>query len=267
MFTIPKEIISYLDTFKDHHGGTITFIASAVSLIAISKSMLNTWSLNEQANIQREIQNNRYKLELFDKRFKVYSDFKSYVFSSRISLTHSSEELRDILEKLKENILYTEKCSLMFASGKALESLSSFSDDTKKLFEELSNATNVKLLIEKKEKVLEDIISRNPIIVPGVNNSYVSIIEKKEEEVDNFSLEYTKKLFSTLSEFETYGEKRKCCEKDMEPLLSVPEQAFEKRPWFYVTWSQWLNSFKVKRPVMFWLSSTCLLALIVLLCW
>ena len=115
MFAIPKEIISYFDDAKIHHSGTIAFITASVSLIAIIKSSLNTWSLHRKSNLEIQIESNRYNLELFNRRYDALVEFERNIHIAEIM--SYPEEQGSIEEKavlLKKNIDEIDKISLLF---------------------------------------------------------------------------------------------------------------------------------------------------------
>ncbi|MBS1039929.1 hypothetical protein JK203_03565 [Gluconobacter cerinus] len=267
MFTIPNAIITYLDTFKTVHGGTVAFVASAVSLIAISKSMLNTWSLNQQANIQREIEDNRYKLELFDKRFKVFTEFKQKIFSKNGYLNAATVyELEQVLDFLGKNISEIEKLQLIFGSSD--KKISSFLESTKK-FKQLVLLTSAQIPLLANKKIELGDINDDPVDMNGTFAQFISTDYKRmlERQINDISEELQNNKQQLMTVPFDYDLELTRLEKYLSEKLSVPEQAFEKQPWLSVTWYRKANTFRVKCPVMFYFAVICVLFLGALLCW
>ncbi|MBS1084568.1 hypothetical protein [Gluconobacter kondonii] len=236
MFTIPKDIIAYLDTFRTAHGGTVTVITAAASLIAIVKSTLNTWGLNQQADIQREIQSNRYKLELFDKRFKVFTEFKQKINTGNEPLNNANVlKLKNVANKLDENIPEIQKLQLIFGSGD--KKISSFLSSTQK-FKQLVQLTSVHIpLLEGKEIEIKD-INDDTCKMNGTIAGFVTENYKRQVcgEVENLTKELNENRLQLITVPFDYDIERNKLEEYLSEKLSVPEQAFEKRLWFFVRW-------------------------------
>lgn len=85
-------------------------LVAAGTIMTAALGIMNSSHLKKQANLQREIEGNRYKLDLFDKRFKIWTEFQSMVSTPTgpiYEATHA--ELISISQTVKENMKYTKK--------------------------------------------------------------------------------------------------------------------------------------------------------------
>ncbi|MBS0984336.1 hypothetical protein [Gluconobacter cerinus] len=270
MFVILKDIISSFDNFLGNHSGSIKFVTVFGSALAVYKSILNTKHLRQQADIQRKIENNRYKLELFDKRFRVYTEFKDKVFSSTIDINSSIEILEVTHRKLKYNISQIRKCLLLFQSHEESKILNEFSLETENFAMQIRNAINVKTIIENKNHVCEHLLKERDARIKGSDEyqRYDKELKKNTKEVDVYKQQYLKYVYIMLNKPHSYNDFRHECEMFMESKLSAPEQAFDdEKGWIGTSLDYVIKTGPIHERVVMWVAvAACVLFLGVLLC-
>ncbi|MCP1274982.1 hypothetical protein NKW43_15065 [Gluconobacter albidus] len=281
MFTVTKEIVSGLDLFIGHHTGTIKLLTVIGSTFAVVKSIMNTWHLNQQANIQREIENNRYGLELFEKRFKVYSDLKENL------KREISEDISDVIsvsnkiETIRDNRELFVKCSLVFNSNDNNPIKSNIKASDKMLFlltDLYSQYNNINAL----EATISD-IQRNFEFSYNVMFSGIPARTKEEKDIAEKELNDERNAIKStiaksrkeceitstkLADYIKYYNIR-CyqCELYMQSELVVPEQAFVRKEGWYGKLKAILhNRPKHEVSVMYGSLLICLLFIFLLLC-
>ncbi|MEN3168761.1 hypothetical protein [Gluconobacter sp. OJB] len=250
MFSLPKYIISCLDGFETKHVGSVAIITGAVSLIAISKSILNTWSLHQQANLQRKIENSRYILNLFNVSNNAYNEFLANSASSVLNNDEKDFPIygnKELISALRK----TEQCIFIF-NPEENSPLHLCKTDLKGAIDCLLQIFAIEKEIEEAEK--GDLEYKEPI-------DKLIHLKTLREEIE----EYKEIYYRTGAE---YSGSFDCAIQYMEERLFVPRiDVFAKEPWLFVTWYRWAKTLKTNRPVMFWLGAVCVLALSVLLCW
>lgn len=115
-----KNIFCSIDNFIGDHHMLVVAVSSCASLIVAINGMLNSKHLREMAKLQRNIETNRYYLQLFDSRVEAFDEFKTTVklFSGKKANPYSEERLNNSLHSC-------EKCIALFggSEGNSLSTL------------------------------------------------------------------------------------------------------------------------------------------------
>ncbi|GBR17449.1 hypothetical protein [Gluconobacter frateurii] len=236
------------------------------TIVTAFAGIINTRHIKKQANLQREIEGNRYKIELFEKRFNVYENYKPSLMTGDIIPNISSEIKRDqFLRTLKVAVEESSKCLLVFQKKdngvlkeliykqkklyKEIDAISYYYKDIAyteaELSEKLSRIERQKELISSMNEVITalgktDQLDSNQNSILNSLNVDKSICEHK--------LKYYRKTISDI--IENFPSKYlELCDAYhnanlyMEKNLSLPELAFEDDKSFIM--SSWLFTLSI----------------------
>lgn len=272
----------------DDNKETIHILVPIGTLVSLYLGWKNSSHLRQQANLQREIEGNRYDLELFEKRFNVFNYYETL------------DKVRTINEN--ENIGYriTELCGIANYEEKSLERcIFLFKEDDRKCIGNtklcVRDIGNQYFEIAKKildntnynrelDEVNSDISSRNVDItlhnidlqtgVPELEkdeDQTLLLLEKRKNELCQLILDNdedikceSQKLILPYKKYVLY---RELAVRYMKEKLVVPEKAFVRNVSLYGRLKDTLH----KRPkheviVMYGAVTICILVLGVLLC-
>ncbi|MEN3168760.1 hypothetical protein [Gluconobacter sp. OJB] len=212
--------------------------------------MRNSNHLKKQANLQREIEGNRYKIDLFEKRFNVYEKYKPSVLTKDIIPSiNSDRDKNQLISDLKFAKEEASKCILVFnkKQNNRIMSLTTKIDclnSDLKLLDDLKNRLG-KIKLEKidtdydLESSIKNVDMLNSLLKNGEGSSKLNEYKDKKvlrlsNKIKGYELEI-KKITSDIDMIKKNFKERyiNMCDAFtdantyMEESLSIPELAFE----------------------------------------
>lgn len=229
---------SLTDYFSTHHI-LITLLVAIGTFITAINGMRNSSHMRLQADIQRQIETNRYNLQLFNSRLQYFDEFKKY----RQNIISSDEPTynRHIMEEL---ISLTEKCISLFedVNDNNLNHLYNTELSMKKdFFSKDETEAQYKNLLE---------LIREPFIrIPEYSSKstydrsiIISNIREQIESLEGKKQQLNTKLKASVNH---YPEIYKAACAYMQSRLKVPQNAFQLQPNFIK--AQWIRLKKLLR--------------------
>ncbi|MCW2267238.1 hypothetical protein M2305_003257 [Gluconobacter cerinus] len=234
--------------------------------------MKNSHRIEKQAKRQIDIEISKYKLELFDKRFKVWTEFQSMVLTPPGPVFNPTyEQLGCTLEKINENMKYTKKAILLFSPDKNFNVLHDFNVTSATFHRIISIVMGIQLTMvnakREMEKAQEEQTSYEEGSIGYISKKY--IFEQKEKVIQQAYeniYEHNQALIRIPSE---YNKLRLKCELYMESLLSAPKQAFEEdeKGWIGTSLDYVTKTGPIHGRFVIWLAlAACVLFLGMLIC-
>ncbi|MCP1237094.1 hypothetical protein NKW55_10825 [Gluconobacter kondonii] len=111
-------IIDYINVLIKEYPLVFHVFAPLGTILAAILGMKNAAHIKTQANIQREIESNRFNIQLFEHRIQAYNYFKDNIKGKDIFKIFkiSSSNLNDIDEVLKKDIDVIKRTLFAFSS-------------------------------------------------------------------------------------------------------------------------------------------------------
>lgn len=202
-FSFITSITNYINELMKNYPSVFHGLVPIGTILSAILGMMNTRHLKTQANIQREIENSRYKIDLFNHRNKAYQEFLETQFQSEFRQVGERNLSSAIIYKINQSLEKTRQCRLVFGS--------------KDKNSPLLSLENIIISIIDKEQYKNDIMS----IIPHTTDT------EEEKETKEHIERKIENIFHDLKKHSSlYNIYRERSSEYMMEKLEVPEQAF-----------------------------------------
>lgn len=266
----------FIKPIIDENSQTIHALVPVGTLVSLYISHKNSTKLDKQTELQRSIENGRYKLDLFDKRFKFFKEFKEKITFEEIKKIDTKKEvIEGKLSFLDQNLEEIYKAEMLFGRNK---------DSPIGRFHEITH--NIKYIGNNiLGKIAEDEVS---IATKKRSLERIEEVEEKNNHIEGYSksedlgiisaitkgLDSNRKQISALrvdyiGKCRIYEHMMNQCFSFMESKLVINEESFDpKKGWVTKSWEYAIKTGPKHKRIVIWLiSAICVLFLSVLLCW